>query len=134
MLDTYIRVTAGTARYLLYLLMEFFGPVVRIICWFLSLGGLFAFLIMLVAQSDHPFAQTGMYSVLAAGLLGTALLTYYEIALDRMYIDRLYSDSDDDEVQDVPRWRPALNWFAVFVFLAAFCVVANWLYGLAQPH
>ncbi|HEX5338583.1 MAG TPA: hypothetical protein VFW53_09110 [Gallionella sp.] len=134
MLDTYIKAVVGIARFLLLLFMEFFGPVARIIFGIFGVGGILAFLFVLVGMRDHPRADLMMYSLLASGLIGMTLLMQYEILLARLYYDRLNADIEDDEEESVPMWRTALNWLVLLALLAAFCTAANWWFGHVPYH
>lgn len=129
MLDIYIKATAGTASYLFFIVLEFFEPLVKIILRVFAVGGLIAFLGMLVFQPDHPFAKTAMFASLGFGLIGTALLTSWDMLLTRMFYDRMYPDDEDDDEEDgVSWWRVAINWLFVAALYAAFCVAAVWVY------
>jgi len=128
MLDTYIKATAGTASYLFFIVLEFFGPVVKIILRVVAFGGLLGFIISLVIQSDHPFATTGMYACLGFGLIATALLTSYDMLTDRMYYDRMYPNDEEKEGGGTSWWRTAINWLLVLALFAGFCVTATWFY------
>jgi hypothetical protein len=128
MLDTYIKATAGTASYLLFIMLEFFEPVVKIVLRLFAIGGLFAFIVMLLVQPDHPFAKTAMFAMLGFGLIATALVTSWDILTTRMFYDRMYPDDEDDEEDGVSWWRTAINWLFVLALYAAFCVAAVWVY------
>lgn len=136
MLGTYIRVTGNAARYLLFLLMDFFGPLARLVFGLFGIGGILGFLFMLIARFDHPRADVAMYALLASGLIGMTLMMQYDIVLTRMYYDRLNADleDEDDEKIVVPWWKTMLNWLAVFALLAGSCMAANWYFGLALYH
>lgn len=130
MLDTYIKATAGTASYLFFIALEFFEPLVKIILRLFAFGGLLAFLIMLVFQPDHSFAKTAMFASLGFGLIGTALLTTWDMLTTRMYYGRMYPDDEDEDDEDegVSWWRKAINWLFVLALYVAFCVAAVWVY------
>jgi len=133
MLDTYIKSTAGVARWLLFTALMFFGPVFKAICLFFAVGGLFAFMFMLVMQSNHPFAQTAMYIMLGGGLIGTALLVYYNMNIQRMFDDRMYPEESDEDEIVVAWWKKTLNWLFVLTVFAGFCVAATWFYSF-KPY
>jgi len=129
MLDTYIKATAGTASYLFFIALEFFAPLVKIVLRLFAFGGLFAFILTLILQPDHPFAKTILFASLGFGLIGAALLTSWDMLLTRMFYDRMYPDDEYDEKEDgVSWWRAAINWLFVLALYAVFCVAAVWVY------
>lgn len=133
MLDTYIKATGGTASYLFFIVLEFFEPLVKIVLRFFAVGGLIAFLGMLIFQPDHPFAKTAMFASLGFGLIGTALLTSWDMLTTRMFYDRMYPDDEYEEEDGVSWWRTAINWLFVAALFAAFCAAATWVYQF-EPY
>ena len=130
MLDAYIKVTGGLAKWLLFILLEFIGPAVRIVGGFLSVGGLLAFFIYLflwgVSETPRPNIKTVTFAMLGTGLLGAALLVSYEILACRMLFDRIDDRDEDDEGESTSWW----NWLGVVALLAVFSVASYYYHHL----
>lgn len=132
MLDTYIKSTAGTARWLWFNALMFFSPVVKGLLLLFAVGGLVAFLIGVVVQPDHPRAQTALFACLGFGLLGTGLLTTFNMMTERMYFDRMYPDDGELVEEGASWWRKLINWFFVLALLVGFVVAATYTYDFKK--
>lgn len=128
MLDAYIKVMGGLAKWLLFIILEFIGPAVRIIGGFMSVGGLLAFIICLflwgVSETPQPDIKTVAFVMLGTGILGAALLVFYEILVGRMFLERI--DDENDEGEGIFWW----NWLGVVMLLAGASVASYYFHHL----
>lgn len=137
MLDAYIKVTAGSARWFLFMGLMFVGPVVKVIAVCLMLGGLCGVAIsglgVLSTLGGEISAADGekyygmLVIALLCGLAGTGLGVSYNIATDRMYFDRLDDGVDDEEVG---LGKKLLNWLFVAALFVGFCYAVYFSYQL----
>lgn len=138
MLDAYIKVTAGTARWLLFTGLMFIGPVVTIVARLMMIFGLLAFAVggiweLISLGSDDPGiykAHIIFFTGLFVGFAGTALMMSYNMHTDRMYLDRMYPDEEEDDADGASWWRTGLNWLAVLALFCGFCVAAYLFFDL----
>lgn len=101
MLDAYVRFSSNAFKWLLLVLLELFGPLLRWVFGFFAGGGLLGFLVALLGYSDkRPELVTFMYASVTASLLGTFLLVYYEILVTSMTFDRVLGDVDKPQAQE----------------------------------
>lgn len=130
MLDAYIKVTGGLAKWLLFIILEFIGPAVRIVGGLMSIGGLFAFFVCLflwgVSETPRPDIKTVTFVMLGTGLLGAALLVSYEILVCKMLFDRIDDRGEADEDESASWW----NWLGVVALLAVFSVASYYYHHL----
>jgi len=138
MLDAYIKATAGTVSWLLFMVLELCSPIIKGVCWFLSLG-FFGFLFMLYAGVANGFdTQLGaaahgggmsvmryMFFFLATSLIGMSGLIFFEIKMLRMFYARLWPEEDQGNTGWFIRFRNILFMLAL---LAAFTYAARHFY------
>lgn len=132
MLNMYLNATGGMVRWLLFIILEFVGPVIRIVGLFMSIGGLFVFIYCLVTHvsDSYPWGQKVTYIGLGMGLVGSAILTMYQIAESRLFMELLYGNEEDDEESSV--WLKLRNGLALLALYAGVSVASYHYYHLVN--
>lgn len=136
MLDTYIKSAVGIVKWLYFIILNLLGPFVKIICILLVVGGGLTFLFMLwagIGRTGFDAAVAGlsvrhvMFMGLGMALVGMSGAIFYELTIDRMFIERLYPD---EETQDdgISRLVWLRNWIGVLALLAGFSLAARYRY------
>lgn len=135
MFNMYIKTTAGIMKWLFFIALNLVGPFVRGIGVFLAVGGGAAFLFMLWMGLGRTGFDAGvkdlsvlhaMFIGLGLALVGMAMIIYYQITVDRMLINRLYPDEEQDD--GVSRLMWLRNWFGVLVMFVGFSFAAHYRY------
>ncbi len=123
MLDTYIRLTAGTAKWLLYLVLAFIRPAVHWICGILAVLALIGFAILGVlglASHNPPEDLPAMLGALAGGgVFSVAVIVFYDITLELLLRER--SEKTEAAISEGVTWRSILGVVSLFaVMMVAF--------------
>lgn len=137
MLDTYIKVTTKIVSWLLYLLMNMLGPVFKIVCLFMAIGGAIAALLLLgfydfdktiAINKDHMAITYGrmFWTYLVVAFAGMAGIVVYELKMDSMYLDLLFPMNE--EAEETSRGAQFLNWTGTIGLLIAFCLAVHFYY------
>lgn len=136
MLDTYIRSTIGIVKWLYFIIMNLLGPFVKVICILLTVGGGLTFLFMLwagIGRTGFDTAVAGltvrhvMFMGLGMTLAGMSGTIFYELTMDRMFIERLYPD-EEDQVDGISRLVWLRNWIGVLALLGVLSFAARYHY------
>jgi len=119
MIASYIRVTAGTVRWLFLGLLEFIEPVLKLIFFFMFMGGmvgLFWFSITVIGDPHDPKIKAFIV-MMVAGFIGGLANVYYEIVYDRLHFTLAFGDENEDErglLAKVVDWIGLLGIFGFF--------------------
>lgn len=132
--NTYIKASSGIVKWLFFIAMNLMGPLVRGMGVLYVIGGGLGFIIFLWSGFRGGFdSAVNGFSTLNAtflsfglAMLGMAMIIYYEITVDRMFINRLYPDEDQDD--DVSRLVRLRNWFGLLVLFVGFSFAAYYRY------
>jgi hypothetical protein len=126
MLNAYIKATGGMIKWLVFILFNFVGPLIKIICIFLAVIGLFGSLVGLLVI-NHPFQMRGWWGGLGLGVVGTAGLISYEIMITRMTMERIMGNGEKNESNG---WLRLQNWLAGLALLSVFSAASFYYFHL----
>lgn len=126
MLDAYIKATGGMIKWLVFILFNFVGPLIKGICIVLVVLSLFGTLIGLLVI-NHPFQMRGWWGGLGLGVAGMAGLVSYEIMITRMTMERIMGNGDEEETSG---WLRLQNWLAGLALLTVFSFASFYYFHL----
>lgn len=126
MLDAYIKATGGMIKWLVFILFNFVGPLIKGICLVLVVLSLFGTLIGLLVI-NHPFQMREWWAGLGLGVAGMAGLISYEIMITRMTMERIMGNGDEEETSG---WLRLQNWLAGLALLSVFSAASFYYFHL----
>ncbi|HUW50029.1 MAG TPA: hypothetical protein VMV75_03350 [Sulfuricella sp.] len=126
MLDAYIKATGGMIKWLVFILFNFVGPLIKGICLVLVVLSLFATLLGLLVL-NHPFQMREWWGGLGLGVVGMAGLISYEIMMVRMTMERIMGNDEEEEASG---WLRLQNWLAGLALLSVFSAASFYYFHL----
>lgn len=130
MLDAYCKATGGMIKWLVFILFNFVGPLIKGICLVLVVLSLLGTVIGLLVL-NHPFQMREWWAGLGLGVIGMAGLVSYEIMITRMTMERIMGNGEENESSG---WLRLQNWLAGLALLSVFSAASFYYFHLINIY